>query len=105
MLKQTAFKVGLILLLSAGPSVACDPEEMVNELRAHCMDVIASAVTLLEPVKPLLAAGERNSVEAKIEEAGVLCRTDHYAKGFAVTARLARFIGHVEARKGIAPAL
>jgi hypothetical protein len=105
MIKKITFKVGVILLLSAGPSVACDPEEMINELRTQCRDVVGSAVALLEPVKSLLTAAERNSLEAKIQEAGVLCNSDKYADGFAVTARLARFIGHVEAHKGIAPTL
>jgi hypothetical protein len=105
MIKKITFKVGVILLLSAGPSVACDPEEMINELRTQCMDVIGSAVALLEPMKSLLTAAERNSLEGKIKEAGALCNGDKYADGFAVTAKLARFIGHVEARKGIAPVL
>ena len=38
MSKQLSLKVALILFLSAGPSAACDPEEMINELRAQCRD-------------------------------------------------------------------
>jgi len=33
--KQLLPKAALILFLSAGPSAACDPEEMINELRAQ----------------------------------------------------------------------
>jgi hypothetical protein len=33
----------------------------------------------------------------------VLCNSDKYSEGYTVTAKLARFIGHLEARKGIAP--
>jgi hypothetical protein len=44
MSKQVVLKVALILFLSAGPSAACDPEEMINELRAQCREAIASAV-------------------------------------------------------------
>ena len=44
MSKQLSLKVALILFLSAGPSAACDPEEMINELRAQCRDAITSAV-------------------------------------------------------------
>jgi len=33
MSRQLSLKVALILFLSAGPSAACDPEEMINELR------------------------------------------------------------------------
>jgi hypothetical protein len=105
MMKKITFKVGVIFLLSVGPSVACDPEEMITELRTQCMDVVGSAAALLEPVKSHLTAAERNSLEAKIKEAGALCNSDRYADGFAVTARVARFIGHVEAHKGIAPVL
>jgi hypothetical protein len=103
--KQLLLKAGLILFLSAGPSAACDPEEMINELRAQCRDAIASAVTLIEPIKAALTTPDRSTVEAKIKEATVLCNSDKYSEGYTVTAKLARFIGHLEARKGIAPAL
>jgi len=33
----------------------------------------------------------------------VLCNSDKYSEGYTLTAKLARFIGHVEARRGIAP--
>jgi hypothetical protein len=103
--RQLTLKVALILLLSTGPSAACDPEEMINQLRAQCRDAIASAVALIEPMKPALAAPDRNTLETKIKEATVLCNTDKYSEGYTVTAKLARFIGHLEARKGIAPVL
>jgi hypothetical protein len=103
--RQLTLKVALILLLSTGPSAACDPEEMINQLRAQCRDAIASAVALIEPMKPALAAPDRNTLETNIKEATVLCNTDKYSEGYTVTAKLARFIGHLEARKGIAPVL
>jgi hypothetical protein len=103
--RQLILKAALILFLSAGPSAACDPEEMINELRAQCRDAITSAVALIEPLKPALAAPDRNTVESKIKEATVLCNSDKYSDGYTVTARLARFIGHLEARSGIAPQL
>jgi hypothetical protein len=103
--KQLLLKAALILFLSAGPSAACDPEEMINELRAQCRDAIASAVTLIEPIKAALTTPDHNTVEAKIKEATVLCNSDKYSEGYTVSAKLARFIGHLEARKGIAPAL
>jgi hypothetical protein len=103
--KQLLLKAALILFLSAGPSAACDPEEMINELRAQCRDAIASAVTLIEPIKAALTTPDRNTVEAKIKEATVLCNSDKYSEGYTVSAKLARFIGHLEARNGIAPAL
>ena len=103
--RQLILKAALILFLSAGPSVACDPEEMINELRAQCRDAITSAVALIEPLKPALAAPDRNTVESKIKEATVLCNSDKYSDGYTVTAKLARFIGHLEARSGIAPQL
>jgi hypothetical protein len=103
--RQLILKAALILFLSAGPSAACDPEEMINELRAQCRDAITSAVALIEPLKPALAAPDRNTVESKIKEATVLCNLDKYSDGYTVTARLARFIGHLEARSGIAPQL
>jgi hypothetical protein len=78
---------------------------MINQLRAQCRDAIASAVALIEPMKPALAAPDRNTLETKIKEATVLCNTDKYSEGYTVTAKLARFIGHLEARKGIAPVL
>jgi hypothetical protein len=105
MSKQLSLKVALILFLSAGPSAACDPEEMINELRAQCRDAITSAVTLIEPIKPALTMPERNAVETKVKEATALCNTDKYSDGYTVTAKLARFIGHLEARRGIAPQL
>jgi hypothetical protein len=103
--KQLVLKAALILFLSSGPSAACDPEEMINELRAQCRDAIASAVTLIEPIKSALTSPDRNTVENKITEATVLCNSDKYSEGYTVTAKLARFIGHLEARKGIAPVL
>ena len=103
--KQLLLKAALILFLSAGPSAACDPEEMINELRAQCRDAIASAAALMEPMKSTLTAPDRNTVDAKIKEATVLCNSDKYSEGYTLTAKLARFIGHLEARKGIAPTL
>ena len=103
--RQLMLKAALILFLSAGPSAACDPEEMINELRAQCRDAITSAVALIEPLKPALAAPDRNTVESKIKEATVLCNSDKYSDGYTVTAKLARFIGHLESRRGIAPEL
>jgi hypothetical protein len=105
MSRQLIWKAALILLVSGGPSAACDPEEMINELRAQCRDAIASAVALIEPIKPALAAPDRNTVENKIKEATMLCNSDKYSEGYTVTAKLARFIGHVESRKGIGPEL
>src|SRR5262249_44122806 len=81
MSKQLSLKVALILLLSAGPSAACDPEEMINELRAQCRDAIPSAVALIEPIKPALTMPERNAVETKVKEATALCNTDKYSDG------------------------
>jgi hypothetical protein len=100
-----SLKAGIILMLSVAPSAACDPEEMINELRAQCRDAVASAVTLIEPMKTELSAGERASVEAKIKEATALCNADRYSDGYTATAKLSRFVGHLEARKGIAPVL
>jgi hypothetical protein len=105
MSKQLSLKVALILFLSAGPSAACDPEEMINELRAQCRDAITSAVALIEPIKPALTMPERNAVETKLKEATALCNTDKYSDGYTVTAKLARFIRHLEARRRINPEL
>ena len=105
MSKELVLKAALILFLSAGPSAACDPEEMINELRAQCRDAITPAVTLIEPIKSALTTQDRNTVEAKIREATVLCNSDKYSEGYTVTAKLARFNGHLEARKGVAPVL
>ena len=105
MSRSLLLKAALILLLSAGSSAACDPEEMINELRAQCRDAIASAVALMEPMKPELSAVEHASVEAKVKEATALCNSDRYSDGYTATAKLSRFIGHVEARKGVAPVL
>jgi hypothetical protein len=76
---------------------------MINELRSQCRDAIASAVALIEPIKSGLTGADRNTVEAKIKEATLLCNADKYSEGYTVSAKLARFIGHVEARGGIAP--
>ena len=93
--RQVVLKAALIFFLSAGPSAACDPEEMINELRAQCRDAITSAVALIEPIKPALAASDRNTVETKVKEATVLCNSDKYSDGYTLTAKLARFIGQV----------
>jgi hypothetical protein len=103
MSRHLILKVALILFFSAGPSAACDPEEMINELRAQCRGAISSAVALIEPMKPTLTAPDRNTVETKIKEATLLCNSDKYSEGYTVTAKLARFIGHVESRRGITP--
>jgi hypothetical protein len=102
---QLPLQAGLILLLSAAPGAACDPEEMINELRAQCREAVTSAVTLIDPIKPALSGPERNSVEAKVKEATALCDGDKYTEGYTLTVKLARFVGHIEARAGVAPAL
>jgi hypothetical protein len=103
--KPLLFKTAAILLLSTVPGMACDPEEMINELRAQCRDGIASVVALVEPLKAQLTAFERSSVEGRIKEATALCNADKYTDGYTVSAKLARFVGHLEAQKGIAPSL
>ena len=91
------------LILDAGPSAACDPEEMLNELRAQCRSAVGAAFALVEPMKGDLAPMERMLVESRAKDATALCNGDKYADGMALGAKLARFIGHVEARKGVAP--
>jgi hypothetical protein len=93
------------LIVAAGPSVACDPEEMLKELRAQCEDAVAASAGLLDVLKADLAGGEHAAVHARIDQAKALCNSDKYGEGFAVAAKLARFAGHVEARKGAAPSL
>ena len=105
MSKHPSLKAALILFLSAGPSFACDPEEMINALRDQCREAIASAAGLIEPLKPQLTSSERNSIESKIKEGTALCNADKYAGGYTVSAKLARFIGHLEAHRGINPQL
>jgi len=105
MSKPLVFKTAVILLLSTAPTMACDPEEMINELRAQCRDGIASVVALVEPLRAQLTASERSSVEGRIKEATALCNSDKYTDGYTVSAKLARFVGHLEAQKGIAPSL
>jgi len=105
MSKPLLFKTAVILLLSTAPTMACDPEEMINELRAQCRDGIASVVALVEPLRAQLTASERSSVEGRIKEATALCNSDKYTDGYTVSAKLARFVGHLEAQKGIAPSL
>ena len=103
--KPLLLKTAAILLLSTAPGMACDPEEMINELRAQCRDGIASVVALVEPLRAQLTASERSSVEGRIKEATALCNSDKYTDGYTVSAKLARFVGHLEAQKGIAPSL
>lgn len=92
-----------VVILSAGPSAACDPEEMIKELRAQCADAVKAAVLLIEPLQADLTDGERRTVDVRLKQAGSLCNDDKYSDGYAVTVKLARFLGHVEARKGVAP--
>ena len=82
MSKQLSLKVALILFLSAGPSIACDPEEMINALRDQCREAIASAAGLIEPLKPQLTSSERSSIEGKIKEGTALCNADKYTDGW-----------------------
>jgi hypothetical protein len=48
---------------------------------------------------------EGEIIASKIKEATALCNSDKYGKGYTVTAKLARFIGHLKSRKGIVPVL
>src|SRR3954452_577069 len=73
-----------VLMLSAGPSAACDPEEMIKELRAQCEDAVKAAVQLIEPVKLDLTEGERSTVDLRVKQAGTLCNDDKYTDGYAV---------------------
>jgi hypothetical protein len=92
--------------LTVGPSAACDPEEVIKELRAQCHDAIEAASTLIiEPVKSDLSATERASIEVRLTEAGKLCDNDKYTDGFLAAAKVVRFAGYAEARKGMVPAL
>jgi len=105
MSRQLVLKAALILFLSAGPSAACDPEEMINELRAQCRDAISSALTLIQPIKATMTPSETEMITAKSKEATALCSSDKYSEGYTLTAKLARYIGHLESQRGIAPAL
>jgi hypothetical protein len=105
MFKQFVVTGLAVLALSAGPSAACDPEEMIKELRAQCEDAVKAAAQLIDPLKADLSEGERGTVEVRLKQAGALCNDDKYSDGYAVTVKLARFLGHVEARKGVTPAL
>jgi hypothetical protein len=60
---------------------------------------------LIAPLQPELSMAERSAVDVRIKEAVAQCNADKYGDGYATVARLARFVGHVEARKGIAPVL
>src|SRR6516162_4765205 len=82
MSKHPSLKAALILFLSAGPSIACDPEEMINALRDQCREAIASAAGLIEPLKPQLTSSERSSIEGKIKEGTALCNADKYTDGW-----------------------
>ena len=95
MRRQLILKAAVILFLSAGPSAACDPEEMINELRAQCRDGIASVATLVEPLKAQLTGSERSSVEGRIKEATALCNADKYTDGYTVSAKLARYVARL----------
>ena len=105
MSKPLLFKTAVILLLSTAPTMACDPEEMINELRAQCRAGCASVVALVEPLRAQRTASVRSSVEGRFKEATALCNSDKYTDGYTVSAKLARFVGHLEAQKGIAPSL
>jgi hypothetical protein len=86
--------IGLLAFaLTAGPSAACDPEEMIKELRAQCREAIEAASTLIDPVKSDLSVAERASIEGRLTEAGKLCDNDKYTDGFLVAAKVVRFAG------------
>src|SRR5262249_20679449 len=91
--------------LSAGPSAACDPEVVINKLRAQCRDAITSAFALIETIKPALRMPERNGVKTKGKEATALGNTDKYRDGYTVTPKLARLIGRLDRHRGINPQL
>jgi hypothetical protein len=95
----------LAFALTAGPGAACDPEEMIKELRAQCREAVDAASTLIDPVKSDLSASERASVVLRLTEAGKLCDNDKYTDGFVLAAKVVRFAGHLEARKGVMPVL
>ena len=54
-------------------------------------------------VPELIAYAKANP--GRIKEATALCNADKYTDGYTVSAKLARFVGHLEAQKGIAPSL
>jgi len=56
-------------------------------------------------LKAQLTSSERGSVEGRIKEATALCNADKYTDGYIMSARLARYVGHLEAQKGISPVL
>lgn len=71
----------------------------------RCREAIEAASTLIEPVKNDLSAAERASIVGRLTEAGKLCDNDKYTDSFVLAAKVVRFAGHVEARKGVIPVL
>ncbi len=98
-LRRVLISAGLAGALVA-PALACDPEEMNEQLNAVCWAALAATAPAAEAALPFATAVERIRLERSLARAREACATGDPVFGAEEAARLARLVGRIEARAG-----
>jgi hypothetical protein len=87
-------------LLSA-PAAACDPEDLLREYRAMCVEPVELAETMFKA--SALANDAKASAEfvRRADEAKKLCAADKYGEAFTIAVELGRYLGRAEQARGV----
>lgn len=96
-LRRVLISAGLAGALVA-PALACDPEEMNEQLNAVCAAALAETVPAAEAILPHATAAEHTRLERSLARAREACATGDPVFGAQEAARLARLVGRIEAR-------
>lgn len=87
----------------AAPALACDAEEMNRELTAVCEAALAEPAAPLAGLHGHATEAERALIDRALAAARHACAEGDPVEGAAEAARLARLVGRIEARAGLAP--
>jgi hypothetical protein len=85
------------------PALACDPETMQSEVAAVCEAGLAEPAALLEGLRAHMTEAERGLIDRALAAARHACAEGDPHEGAAEAARIARLVGRIEARAGLAP--
>jgi hypothetical protein len=100
MIRFIVSTVAAAVLLSV-PAVACDPEDLLREYRAMCIEPVELAETMFKI--SVLADDAKASAEfvRRADEAKKLCAADKYGEAFTIALKLGRYLGRAEQARGV----
>jgi len=91
-----------LLAVAAIPASACDPEEMNAHLSAVCRAALDPTIGWARAVREGASAAERAAIDRALTLAEDACETGDPTVGARESVRLARLVGRIEARLGVA---